>query len=82
MVAAKLGSGCVNTTATVATVMALNAIDRVISTGPAGGLTESNKPGMWLRVEAVITWQSGKAAEGRADFPRREGVESGGVSGE
>ena len=37
VMAARMGSGCVNTTATVATVMALNAVDRVISTGPAGG---------------------------------------------
>lgn len=68
VVAAKMGSGCVNTTATVATVMALNAVDRVISTGPAGGLTESNTPGVWLRVETVIAWQSGKAADGGRIF--------------
>ena len=68
VVAAKMGSGCVNTTATVATVMALNAVDRVISTGPAGGLTESNKHGMWLRVETVIGWQSGRATDGGRIF--------------
>ncbi len=69
VVAAKMGSGCVNTTATVATVMALNAVDRVISTGPAGGLIESSKPGTWQRVEAVMAWQSGKAGEGGRIFP-------------
>jgi len=34
--AAKIGSGCVNTTATLATVMALNAIDRAISPFESG----------------------------------------------
>ncbi len=69
LVAAKMGSGCVNTTNTVATVMALNAVDRVISTGPAGGLTDAIQVGRWLRVEAVMAWQSGKAGEGGRIFP-------------
>jgi len=70
LVAAKMGSGCVNTTNTVATVMALNAVDRVISTGPAGGLTDAIQVGTWLRVEVVMAWQSGKAAaEGGRIFP-------------
>lgn len=48
IVAAKMGSGCVKTTATVSTLLALNAVDRVISTGPAGGLTKDAEPGTWL----------------------------------
>lgn len=69
VVAAKMGSGCVNTAATVATVMALNSVDRVISTGPAGGLTDTSKSGMWLRVETVMGWQSGRAVDGGRIFP-------------
>ncbi len=61
--------------------MALNAVDRVISTGPAGGLTDSNKPGTWLRVEAVMAWQSGKAAEGGRIFPGEKALSSVDFSG-
>lgn len=63
VIAAKMGSGCVNTATTVATVMALNAVDRVVSTGPAGGLTKEAELGRWLRVNEVIGWQNGKAGE-------------------
>lgn len=69
VVAAKMGSGCVNTAATVATVLAFNAVDRVVSTGPAGGLTAEAGPGKWLRVQEVIAWQSGRAGEGGRIFP-------------
>lgn len=69
VVASRMGSGCVNTTATVATVLALNAVDRVISTGPAGGLTTAAAPGTWFRVQEVMAWQSGKAGEDGRIFP-------------
>ncbi len=64
VIAAKMGSGCATTAATVATVLALNPADRLISTGPAGGLTKEAEPGTWLRVEEVIAWQKGRAGEG------------------
>lgn len=35
----------------VATGLALNAVDRLISTGPAGGLITEAAPGTWVRVE-------------------------------
>ncbi|MEO5712022.1 MAG: hypothetical protein ABIT37_00900 [Luteolibacter sp.] len=69
VVAARMGSGCVNTTATVSTVLALNAVDRVISTGPAGGLTAEAEPGTWLRVREVMAWQSGRAGDDGRIFP-------------
>lgn len=69
VVAAKMGSGCVNTAATVAAVLTLYTVDRVVSTGPAGGLTSKAEPGTWLRVQQVLAWQSGRAgADGRI-FP-------------
>jgi adenosylhomocysteine nucleosidase len=74
VVAAKMGSGCVNTTATVSTVLALNAVDRVISTGPAGGLTAEAERGTWLRVREVMAWQSGKAAEDGRIFPSEKAL--------
>lgn len=63
VVAAKMGSGCVKTASTVSTVLALNPADRVISTGPAGGLGDEAEPGTWLRVEEVVAWQKGRAGE-------------------
>ena len=38
VIAAKMGSGCVNTAVTVARVLALNPVDRIISTGSAGAI--------------------------------------------
>jgi nucleoside phosphorylase len=65
VVAAKMGSGCVTTAVTVARVLALNPVDRVISTGPAGYICNDGKPGTWFRIGEVVAWQQGSAKEGR-----------------
>jgi adenosylhomocysteine nucleosidase len=74
VVAAKMGSGCVNTAATVATVLALNPVDRVISTGPAGTLSSDAEPGNWLRVREVAAWQCGRAGENGQVFPGKDAL--------
>lgn len=63
VVAARMGSGCVATSTTVSTVLALAPADRLISTGPAGGLTGDAETGAWLRADEVVAWQKGRAAE-------------------
>ncbi|NQX00020.1 hypothetical protein HQ447_05115 [bacterium] len=69
VIAAKMGSGCVATAVTVSRVMALNPLDRVVSTGPAGGIGEGVKRGDWFKVSAVAAWQQGRAGEGGRIFP-------------
>lgn len=64
VVAAKMGSGCVVTAVTVTRVMAVIPFDRLISTGPAGGIGEELKLGDWVRVDRVVGWQQGKIVEG------------------
>jgi adenosylhomocysteine nucleosidase len=68
VVAAKMGSGCVVTAVTVSRVMTLNPFDRLVSTGPAGGIGENIKLGTWHRAEQVIGWQKGKIGEGGRTF--------------
>jgi adenosylhomocysteine nucleosidase len=63
VVAAKMGSGCVTTAVTVTRVMALNPFDRLISTGPAGGIAEGYQRGEWVRVTETVGWQQGKIGE-------------------
>ena len=60
VVAARMGSGCVNTAVTVASVLALHPADRVISTGPAGAIGGGVETGQWVRVENVVAWQKGR----------------------
>jgi adenosylhomocysteine nucleosidase len=72
VVAAKMGSGCVATAITVSRVMAINPVDRVISTGPAGGIGGGVKPGEWLRVDAVAAWQVGRVGEGGRTYPTEQ----------
>ena len=69
VIAAKMGSGCVNTAVTVARVLALNPVDRIISTGPAGGIGENASIGSWYRIGEVAAWQQGRAGEGGRIFP-------------
>lgn len=69
VVAAKMGAGCVATAVTVARVLALNPLDCVISTGPAGGIGENLKRGEWFNVSEVVAWQQGRAGEGGRIFP-------------
>ncbi len=69
VLAAKMGAGCVATAVTVARVLALNPLDRVISTGPAGGIGENLKRGDWLNVGSVVAWQQGRAGEDGRIFP-------------
>ncbi len=69
VVAAKMGSGCVNTAVTVARVLALNPVDRIISTGPAGGIGDEAGIGSWWRIGEVAAWQQGRAGEGGRVFP-------------
>lgn len=69
VVMAKMGAGCVATAVTVARVLALNTLDRVVSTGPAGGIGGNLKRGDWLNVSDVVAWQQGKAGEGGKIFP-------------
>lgn len=64
IVAAKMGSGCVATAVTVTRVIAFNPCDRLISTGPAGGIGEGLHRGEWVRVDNVIGWQQGKIGDG------------------
>lgn len=63
VVAAKMGSGCVTTAVTVARVLALRPVDRVVSTGPAGWLGPDSRVGEWFRIEETVAWQQGRAAE-------------------
>jgi nucleoside phosphorylase len=74
IVAAKMGSGCVSTAVTVARVLALNPVDRVISTGPAGGIGDLVKKGDWLRIGEVTAWQQGRAGEGGRIFSAEHAV--------
>jgi nucleoside phosphorylase len=74
VVAARMGSGCVETAVTVARVLALNPAGRVITTGPAGGIGGGVKIGEWVEVSAVVGWQQGRAGEGGRIFPK-EGAE-------
>lgn len=69
VIAAKMGSGCVNTAVTVARLLALNPVDRIISTGPAGGIGDEAGIGSWWRVGEVAAWQQGRAGEGGRVFP-------------
>ncbi len=69
VVASKMGSGCVATAVTVSRVLALNAADRVISTGPAGGIRDQVPRGTWVRVSQVAAWQQGRAGEEGRIFP-------------
>jgi adenosylhomocysteine nucleosidase len=69
VVAAKMGSGCVSTAVTVARVLALNPVDRIISTGPAGGISDEAGIGSWYRIGEVAAWQQGRAGEGGRVFP-------------
>ena len=74
IVAAKMGSGCVSTAVTVARVLALNPVDRVISTGPAGGIGDLVKRGDWLIIGEVTAWQQGRAGEGGRIFSAEHAV--------
>lgn len=69
VVAAKMGSGCVSTAVTVARVLALNPMDRIISTGPSGGISDEAGIGSWYRIGEVAAWQQGRAGEGGRVFP-------------
>jgi adenosylhomocysteine nucleosidase len=69
VIAAKMGSGCVNTAVTVARVLALNPVDRIISTGPAGAIGDQAGIGTWHRIGEVAAWQQGRAGEGGRVFP-------------
>ncbi len=69
VVAAKMGSGCVTTAVTVARVTAVQPVDRLISTGPAGAVGDDAKVGAWYRVAEVAAWQQGRAGEGGRIFP-------------
>jgi adenosylhomocysteine nucleosidase len=40
--------------------MAVSPFDRLISTGPAGGIGERIQKGGWVRVDEVMGWQQGK----------------------
>jgi nucleoside phosphorylase len=55
-----MGSGCVATAVAVTRVMAASPFDRLISTGPAGGIGERIQKGGWVRVDEVMGWQQGK----------------------
>lgn len=68
VVAAKMGSGCVTTAVTVSRVLALNPVDRVISTGPAGAIGDKSTIGSWYRIGEVAAWQQGRAGEGGRVF--------------
>jgi adenosylhomocysteine nucleosidase len=70
VVAARMGSGCVETAVTVARVLALNPAGRVITTGPAGGIGGGVKIGEWVEVSAVVGWQQGRAGDGGRIFPK------------
>jgi adenosylhomocysteine nucleosidase len=70
VVAARMGSGCVDTAVTVARVLALNPVGRVITTGPAGGIGGGVKIGEWVEVSAVVGWQQGRAGDGGRIFPK------------
>lgn len=72
VLAARMGSGCVATAVTVSRVLALNPLDRVISTGPAGGIGEGVKRGDWFKVKVVAAWQQGRAGEGGRIFPSEQ----------
>jgi nucleoside phosphorylase len=72
VVAAKMGSGCVTTAVTVARVLALSPVDRVVSTGPAGGIGDGVKVGEWFEVGEVVAWQQGRAGEGGRIFLKEE----------
>lgn len=72
MLAARMGSGCVATAVTVSRVMALNPLDRVISTGPAGGIGEGVKRGDWFKVKRVAAWQQGRAGEDGRIIPSEQ----------
>lgn len=69
VVAAKMGSGCVSTAVTVARVLALNPVDRIICTGPAGAIGDQAGIGTWYRIGEVAAWQQGRAGEGGRVFP-------------
>jgi nucleoside phosphorylase len=69
VVAAKMGSGCVTTAITVARVTAVQPVDRLISTGPAGAVGDEAEVGAWYRVSEVAAWQQGRAGEGGRIFP-------------
>jgi adenosylhomocysteine nucleosidase len=68
LLAARMGSGCVATAVTVARVLAFNSLERVISTGPAGGIGAKVKIGEWYGVGEVVGWQQGRAGEGGRIF--------------
>jgi adenosylhomocysteine nucleosidase len=68
VIAAKMGSGCVTTAVTVARVSALNPLDRIISTGPAGAIGEKAENGTWYRIGECSAWQQGRAGEGGRVF--------------
>lgn len=74
VVAARMGSGCVDTAVTVARVLALNPAGRVITTGPAGGIGGGLKIGEWVEVSAVVGWQQGRAGDGGRIY-LKEGAE-------
>lgn len=63
VLAAKMGSGCLTTSVTVARVSSVRNLDFVISTGPAGALDGSSKLGEWVRTGDVLAWQMGNAGE-------------------
>jgi nucleoside phosphorylase len=61
--ACRMGSGCVATAVSVSRVAAYRSLDRVISTGPAGAIGETAKPGQWSRIKRVIAWQKSSSQE-------------------
>lgn len=65
VIAAKMGSGCVQTAVTTARVLTSYQVDRVLSTGPAGCLQKPGDMGKWFRVEKVIPWQKGSMKDNR-----------------
>jgi len=76
VVAANMGSGCVTTAVTVARVLALNPVDRIISTSPAGAIGDKVETGKWYRIAEVAAWQQGRAGEGGRVFPAERALRS------
>jgi nucleoside phosphorylase len=55
--ATKMGSGCVVSAVSVATVLAKFPCDWVVSIGPCGALDPTLAVGTWVRVKSVVGWQ-------------------------
>jgi nucleoside phosphorylase len=55
--AAKMGSGCVVSAVSVATVLTKFPCDLVVSIGPCGALDPELAIGSWARVTKVVGWQ-------------------------